>query len=246
VIDRVRYAAVVRLAFLILALSSQVALAGEHDTTFATGFDVAPARVRDVAGYELPPGNQVTHVLVGRFEYSKYVMTGALLMRCNEGDCTWRRAEFGAADAIEVHGVVDLHGAPAAIPNRALRGSGRYTKIPGARAMKFPALVVRTRESKAATTETRVKLYVISLVDSDRGSVVLQDIARERYPSGRGLTRTYRLDKGDTKGALDIVATEQRTLDSDSRCLRPEPTEAVFALDGRHYRPKKLAPNKGC
>lgn len=237
---------------------TRIALAGEHDATFAKAFSVTPAQVHDVAGFELPAGNDATHVLIGRFDHGKYVMTGALLMRCNQTECTWRRAEFGAADSIEVTGIVDLHGAPTPIAGRALtRTIGRYAKVPGARSMKFPVLVVRTRESKKTTgetrsrkqvtgTETRSKLYLISLIDSDRGSVVLMDTAEERSPTGRGFTREYRLDAGDSKGVLDVIAKEQRSIDNDSRCRRPEPTEAVYALEDRHYRTKKFALAKGC
>ncbi len=235
--------------------------AGEHDATFAKAYAVTTAQVHDVAGFELPAGNDATHVVIGRYDNGQYVMTGALVMKCNDpnySECTWRRAEFGAADSVEVAGVVDLHGAPAAIPYRGIaRSSGRYAKIPGARGMKFPVLVVRTRESKQATgetrarkkiegTETRSKLYLISLVDSDRAAVVLMDTAEERSPTGRGYTREYRLDTGDSKGVLDVIAKEQRSIDNDSRCKRPEPTEAVFALEDHHYRTKKYTPARGC
>jgi len=253
-----RYDRRVRLALIFLVVFAAVAHAGEHDATFAKAFSVTVSQVHDVAGFELPAGNDATHVVIGRYDHGKYVMTGALLMKCSDTECTWRRAEFGAADAIEVAGIVDLHGGPTAIPARALtRSSGRYAKVPGARSMKFPAVVIRTRESQQTTnqprprkqvtgTETRARLYLISLIDSDRASVVLMDTAEERLPSGRGFTRSYRLDKGDAKGALDVIAKEQRSLDIDSRCLRPEPTEAVFALEERHYRTKKYALGKGC
>jgi hypothetical protein len=92
--------------------------------------------------------------------------------------------------------------------------------------MKFPALVIRTTEKR------RAMLYLVSLVDSDRAATVLQDTAEER-----GVSRTYKLDKGDTKGALDVIVTER-----DRRCA--DPAEIVFALEDRHYRPKTY--NKRC
>lgn len=243
---------------LVLVALTGIARAGEHDATFAKGFGVTPDKVHDVIGYELPAGNDATHVVIGRYDYGTYVMTGALVMKCDASECTWRKIELGAADAIELAGIADLHGAPASISTRGIaRGSGRYTKVPGARSMKFPVVIISTKESKAATgtsksrkqvagTETRRKIYLISLSESDRGSTVLMDTAEERSPTGRGFVRSYRLDKGDTKGVLDVIAKEQRKIDSDSRCLEPEPTEAVFALEERHYRTKKYTPGKGC
>lgn len=244
-----------RLVVLLVVLVSSTAHA-DHQDTFAKAFSVTRAQVHEVRSFELPPGNDATHVVIGRFDHNKYVMTGAVIMRCSATECTWRRSEFGAADTVEVSGVVDLHGAPTAIPDRNIVNSGN-TKIPGVRGMKFPVLVVRTRESKQATgetrsrkkvegTETRAKLYLISLVDSDRGSVILMDTSEERSPTGRGFTRSYRLDNGDTKGSLDVIAREQRRIDNDSRCLRPAPTEAVYALEDRHYRTKSYTPGKGC
>ena len=123
--------------------------------------------------------------------------------------------------------------------------------------MKFPAVAILTSESSQTTTEnksrkpvtgtaTRKKLYLISLIESDRGSTVLMDTAFERGPTGRGMVRSYRLDKGDSKDALDVIAKEQRKLDNDSRCIEPEPTETVYSLEERHYRTKKYTPGRGC
>lgn len=243
---------------LLLVLMTGIAHAGEHDATFAKGFGVTVDKVHEVVGYELPAGNDATHVVLGRFDDGRYVMTGALVMKCTDRECTWRKIDLGAADAIEITGVVDLHGAPTAISTRAVqRSSGRYTKVPGARSMKFPVAAITTRESTQVTTEnksrkkvtgasTRRKLYLISLVEDDRASTVLMDTIEERGPTGRGMVRSYRLDKGDTKGALDVIAREQRKLDNDSRCLEPEPTEAVYALEERHYRTKRYTPGRGC
>lgn len=243
---------------LALIAMTGIAHAGEHDATFAKGFGVAVDKVHEVVGYELPAGNDATHVILGRFDYGTYVMTGALVMKCGDTECAYRKIDLGAADAIELAGVVDLHGAPTSISTRGIgRSSGRYTKVPGARSMKFPVVAITTRESTKAVAEsksrkqvtgtsTRRKLYLISLVEDDRASTVLMDTIEERGPTGRGMVRSYRLDKGDAKGALDVIAKEQRTLDNDSRCLAPEPTEAVYALEERHYRTKKYTPGRGC
>lgn len=205
-------------ALLVLLVLAGTAHAGEHDALFAKAFGAT--LVRDVERLELPAGNDATHVMIGRFDAGKYAMTGALIMKC-EPDCTWRRIEFGAADAVEVHGIVDLHGPPTALPNRVVRGP----KIPGARAMKFPALVVRTREGKS-----RTKVYLVSLVDGDRASVVFMETAEDR-----NVSRSFRLETGDTKGVLDVVM-------KDGRCS--EPTEQIYVLEDRHYRTKKYTPGK--
>lgn len=244
------------------AWSTGVAHAGPHDDTFAKGFGVGVAQVHDVVGYELPPGNDATHLLIGRFDAGPYTMTGALVMTCTDTECALRRAEFGAADRVELLGVYDLQGSPTSLGLRGLPATGgRYTKVPGARAMKFPVVAIATRESKPGTARTRAgkqvdgsehrsKLYLITLLDSDRGSVVLMDTSESRSPAGRGFRRTYRLDRSDpkaTRGPLDLIAKEQRSIDRDSRCLEPEPSDIVFVLEERHYRPKPTPPGKpGC
>jgi hypothetical protein len=148
--------------------------------------------------------------------------------------------------------VIDLEGEPGPISSaRRTPSAERYTKLPG-RKLEWPVLVVRTIERKPATGETRshrkvsghetrTRMYMISLAADDRASVVLQDTADERYPSGRGATRSYRLERGDSKTSLEIIATEQRHLDRDSRCRRPEPT-----IKGRHYKQVGHAEPTGC
>jgi len=244
------------LACCVALCGSALAHAGEHDAAFAQHHGVKPTEVREVAGYELPAGGDFTHVLIGRYDHAPYVMTGAVLLRCDPTECQGRRADFGAADTIDVLGVIDLEGAPRPFPSRALGRGARYTKLPG-KAPKWPALVVRTTERKAATSttrsgklvtgnEARARLYVISLAAIDRASVILQDTLDERYPSGAGTTTTYRLERGESKTGLEIIATEQRHLDRDSRCLRPEPIELRFTLDGRHYRAVAPPERTGC
>jgi hypothetical protein len=219
-----------------LLLIARVAIAGEHDATFAKTFGVAESAVRDVVGYELPAGNDTTHVLIGRADQ----MTGAVFRTCDATQCADRRVEFGVADAIELNGIVDLHGAPVPFPNRALPGG----KVPGAERMKFPAIVIRARES-TKDKKRRVKLYVISLVEADRASTVLQDTAEEIGANGRGVVRTYKLEAlkdlpKDAPKPLDIVATERR---KPQTC---EPTEQRFTLEEHHYRTKSYTPGKGC
>lgn len=226
----------VRLLIAIVLASARLAVAGEHEAVFAKTFGVAESAVHDVAGYELPAGNDTTHVVIGRAER----MTGAVLLTCDATQCAGRRVELGTADAVELNGIVDLHGTPGPLPSRAIAPG----KLAGAQRMKFPALVIRVRET---TKKRRVKLYVISLVEADRASTVLQDTAEELGPDGRGFVRSYKLEpaKGgkdtakDGAAPLDIVATERRKPTCD-------PTEQRFTLEEHHYRTKSYTPGKNC
>ena len=248
-----------RLAIALVIVATTRARGESLDATFAYYHEVQTSQVQDVVGYELPPGGDFTHVLVGRVQHAGYATTGVVVMRC-DSQCQGRRADFGSADAIQLSGVVDLMGAPAYVPAIKLPGiRGQYTKIAGDKPKpRWPALVVRTLESKEAVDHTRSgktvtgkerrsQIYFISLAAEDRASVVLQDTSDERYPSGRGASRTYRLERGASRTLLDVVATEQREIDSDSRCLRPKPTQHKFALDSRHFKAVGLgAPTRGC
>lgn len=208
-----------RSALALLAMTG-IAHAGD-DEVFAKAFGAT--RAHDVARFELPAGNQATHVMVGRFDAGKTAMTGALVMTCKDA-CTWQRTEFGIADAVEVAGIVDLQGAPAAIPITGVRG----TKVRGARSMKFPVIAIVTREAGGK----RRKLYLISLVEADRGSLVLMETIEE----AGSYRRSFRLATGETKGVLDLVALERRRGCDDG--------ELVYALEEHHFRTKKVTPGK--
>ncbi len=208
------------LALLAMAGSAQ---AGEHEATFATAFGVGVDKVAGVTRFELPAGNQATHVMIGRFGTA----TGALVMTCAD-TCTWQRADFGTAESIALAGIVDLNGVPMAIPTRGLSG----TKVPGRRAMKFPAAVVVTREAAGK----RRKLYLLSLLEADRGSLVLMETIEERASGNRGYRRTFQLDKGETKGTLELIVKEQRTGCEDG--------ELIYVLEEHHFRTRKVTLGK--
>jgi hypothetical protein len=253
----VRYDRVMRLAVMLLLATSGVALAGEHDATFAQQQGVAVDRVRGVHGFELPRGLDYTHALTGRFEHGEYTMAGVVLLACDTTQCQARRVGFGATDEIEILGVVDLEGAPGPLPTRRYLPAGRYRKLPGRGQMKFPVLAVQTTESrqadgmlksgkKIAGKETRTRLHLISLVEADRASVVLHDTSDVRYPSGSGSSRTYRLERGEKAGPLELIATKVRHTAHDDRCRRPPPVEIRFRRDGRHFREIPAGHPPGC
>lgn len=248
---------------LALLLAAPVAHAGPDDAVFARSLDVRADQVSDVRRHVLPSGGHYTHVLVGRYVYREYVMGAVVLQRCVAGDCQGRKVTVGATDQVDVLGLVDLEGKPTPIPASRVLGDVR-----GTGKERFPVLAVRSTESREGTArlksrrevtgkETRARLYLISLVEADRASVVLQDTSLDRDAAGAGMSRGYRLEppaadpakpaKGKpAPGPLELVATEQRELPRDSRCLRPKPVELRFALDGRHFRQITTPERTGC
>ncbi|MEO8704261.1 MAG: hypothetical protein ABI867_29680 [Kofleriaceae bacterium] len=241
-----------RLVFAMAMLHASIAGAGEYDATFAKLHEVEPARVHDVVGYRLPPGGDFTDVAVGRYDYKTWVMAGVALMRCDGSQCRGQHTGFGAADTVEILGVVDLMGQPANVPQHRVSGD----KVPGGRA-KWPVLVIRATESKPATgtgksgremtgKATVARTYFISLAAEDRGNAIWQETSEDVGPTGRGMRRSYKLVRGESKTTLDLIAVEQREIDRDSRCMRPDPVEIKLVLDGRHFKQIGFPVKKGC
>jgi hypothetical protein len=77
-------------------------------------------------------------------------------------------------------------------------------------------------------TETRTRLYLISLAPDDRASVVLQDTAVEKLPRGTSFQRTYKLAKPETGKLLEVIATER-----SSHCSKP--VDVRFKRYGNHF-----------
>jgi hypothetical protein len=228
-------------ALLALTAFAGVAYAGEPKepaAQFATELGVAPTAVHDVAGFEIAVPD-FTHVLLGKFDPAS---SAVAIVTC-QTECLGRRIDLGTVDALDLLGVYDLQGEPTAIGGRIAPRDG-YVKAGGSKKMKFPVLAVRARESKTETItkngrtttrkETRAKLYLISLVEADRGSIVfMDDIATQA--GNKSLSRSFRLDKSEAKGStnLDLLITETTT--------GKQPTctpEIRFTLEEHHYRPK--------
>lgn len=229
---------------------------------FAAWFDVKPDAVRDIAGFELPAGGDYTHVLVGRFQRGEHLLGGGLILRCDAKQCQGARIWLQAADRAEVYGLVDLNGAPGPLPARAqYGGTSWYRKLDGkglpARPA-WPAIVFHTETARQTTggsrfrgtvtgTERRGRIVVVSLLRADeRSPRVLDEHVIERYPSGAGTTTTFRTERGSSKDALDLVGREQRHLDSDSRCRRPDPVDVRYVMKGRRYERAALPARAGC
>jgi hypothetical protein len=240
------------IAVCLLLLHASTAGAGDYKNLFAKFHDVEPTAVHDVVGYTLPGGGGFTDVAVGRYDYKTYTMAGVALMRCDASECRGQHTGFGASDTVEVLGVIDLMGQPASVPSSRVHGD----KLPGGKA-KWPVLVVRTTESKEATGKAksgsvmkgkhrRARTYFISLAAEDRGTTIWQETSEEFGATGSGMKRSYKLVRGESKTTLELVATEQREIDRDSRCLRPAPVEIKYKLDGRHFKQDGFPDRKGC
>ena len=214
---------VVAAAIAVILTITQVAEATPaYADAFAELHEQPVGQVHNIVGYTLPGGGDFTHVAVGTYDVQKWTMTGVVLLVCTASQCSGRRTGLGSADRIEVLGVIDLGGEPAALPASPVRGE----RLGGAKA-KFPALVVRTTEKAAR------KLFIISLVDADRGSVIWQDTA-----STAGMRRSYRTEKSEEPNAtaLDIIATEKSL-----RC-KTGPIEQRFKPSGHHYKTIEMPP----
>ncbi len=224
----------------VLAATGHVAHAGWAESTFATMTSVAETEVREVADWELPAGSYYQHALVGRYQRGELVHGAVVLLHCDTKQCTGPRAWLQGD--IEVLGTIDLAGAPAAFPTSPLHP--RYAKL--ARA-KWPALLVRATTAQTMTTksytmkdvtgtERRSELHVLSLAKSDTPQL-LNEVVDHHYPTGAGVSVTFALAKGTSKRALDIVATEQRSIDRELACIPPDPTTTRYTLvDGRYQR----------
>jgi hypothetical protein len=243
-----------------------VARAGDQSETFAHFFQVDPKTVDDVRGFELPKAAGYTHLLVGRFATSgAHRQNGAVFMRCDARQCTGTRVYLEVNAELHVIGVVDLSGAPTALrtTNELRRASRLYApiaRIGAGKRLSRPAVVFETRRSEVRTgstrwrkevtgTERRHHLIIVPLRagKDERLHRVFRETTVDRGLSGAGTTTSYRLERGKTKRALDIVATEQRHLDNLSMCLRPDPTEHRFVLkDGRYQRDLGLDLPGGC
>jgi hypothetical protein len=78
----------------------------------------------------------------------------------------------------------------------------------------------------------------VSLRKTDeRRPEILELSTVDLYPSGAGTTTSYTLARGSQRAALDIVGSEQRHLDHESACIRPDPVEVRYVYeDGRYQR----------
>ena len=176
--------------------------------------------VHDVVGYALPSGDY-TRALAGRYDADKSVIAGVVL--CSSTACI--RIGFAAADAIVVLGVVDLKGAPVALPEGQM---SRY--LTDHQPMGIPALVVKTTVAKAGERHATVLAL-------HGGARMFPGSFEDGHAEGGGSSTTYRLERGKSKATLARVAAEQRRLSKrHSHGLQPKPTEARYELVDGHFQ----------
>ncbi|MBZ0237935.1 MAG: hypothetical protein K8M05_36820 [Deltaproteobacteria bacterium] len=227
-------------------------------TTLAQFFAIEEANVTKATGYRLAGVRDYTEVIVGAYTQNGHEQRVVALLRCGPRVCKGARVWLGPHET-DLLGLVDLAGAPGPLGGGRIDARSSWTTLGGGRKkLRFPVLVFETRDRKVATgrsrfreavtgTEAHHDLVLVSLRRSDERSPKIATLPTvDLYPSGAGTTATYTLAKGSQRAALDIVATEQRYLDRDLACIKPEPVEARYVLvKGRYARVDPLL-RKGC
>ncbi|MGN6108058.1 MAG: hypothetical protein ACTHU0_23325 [Kofleriaceae bacterium] len=245
----------------VLALCALSAPAHADLVDQVVGWQQIPrAKVREVWGYAMPAGSEITHVLIARHVRpgtTDRIDTSVGLLRCDDHQCTGRSAPISSGDDVEVLGLIDLEGAPGPLPTSSLpRERNVYHTLSASPHARWPALVLRHGRVERATTTSRrggkvtgtyehSRITVISL-DPRGDQIVFAEDTERRDPTGAGFTRTVRLARRVGNGPLDLIVREQRHLERTSRCLRPEPTETTWRLDDRRYAAKGLPERRGC
>jgi hypothetical protein len=255
-------------AILLVACAIGSARAESQPELFAHFFSVAATDVKDVAGYRAPAGVDVTHILFGHFYEgaARQLVPGVVLLRCDERECRGRQVWLHPLDAeIEIQGLVDLREPGPLGESRGLERPRPGAWIELARDVHpphrwgWPALAIALRKRTAETTSSRFggqvkgvrreeELLVLSLRAADEERPELLRAPRvDLYPTGAGATTSYRLVRGGGD-ALDLVATEQREIESRSHCLRPAPVEYRLVLANGRYERRRSEPSSppGC
>ncbi len=241
--------------------SPRPAAAGGAKTLLASFFNVDETKIKSASGYRVTGVAAYTHIAIG-----SYQDTGGreqrivALAKCDDHRCTGQRVWLGAFES-HLHGIVDLAGKPGPLRGTEVRASRDdwTTSLPlPAKRTKFPALVIEIRDEEPGEGTTRFggtysgterhhHLLVVSLRKADEKVPTVARLSTEdTYPAGGGTSTSYRLEKGKQR-ALDIVGSEQRHLQKDSRCRRPEPVEVRYVLkDGRYEHFDAMLGRSGC
>lgn len=218
--------------------------------TFATFFQVAPADVTKVAGFELPGGMHYTHLLIGQYTENGHAQNAIALMRCNSQQCTAQPVWIDPDSDVDTLGVVDL-ASPGKVSELAVVDPPHdnwYGTLAGKGRRKWPALVVRTRHQEATTSSgphgsasgihATDHLILVSLAAADaKAAKVFDEVERDVYPTGDGVSVVFRLDRrAGKRKPVDVVGTVQRRLDHWSGCLEPEPFERRYIATKRRFQ----------
>jgi hypothetical protein len=217
------------------------------------------SKVTAAHGVRLEGVRDYQQMVVGTYKQGEWDMHVVVLMRCGRTLCHGYRVAVGNAP-FELRGLVDLAGKPGALGDGAhvsLRDNW-HTRLSG-KGLKFPALVVTTRDEKITTggsrfrgevrgSERHHKLLVISLRKSEEKMPRVAELSTmDLYPSGAGRTASFTLVRGKQRGALDIREVEQRHIDSDMACIAPDPVEYTWCFkSGRYSKFDDVLGRAGC
>ena len=238
---------------LLLCLLAAPAAADSVKAEFAKGMRIEESAILDVQDFSLKAG-PYHRAIVGRFEQGEYTVAGAVLTWCDRKEQCWLAREWlRSADEVEVLGLVDLGGAAAKFPTHGITKYERKAlSMPKA---KWPALLVRMTERKNTTTSSRyggsktgthrrVELAVLSLaIEDTRNPAVMRETVDEHWPTGAGHYTSLEVTKPG-----ELLAIEQRDLESTSMCIRPKPTTTryVFDKETRRFKEAGLPARTGC
>lgn len=243
-----------------LVCAPALAAADGAKTTLATFFAIDEAKVTKATSYRLAGVTDYTDIVVGAYTENGHEQRVVALLRCGPRVCKGARVWLGAYET-DFLGLEDLggKGGPLGRGHPIDARTGWNTTLTGpSKKLRFPVLVFESRDAKVTTgssrwrkevtgTERHQELMIVSLrkADEQRPKIIALSTV-DLYPSGAGTTTSYTLTKGSQRAALDIVGSEQRHLDNESACRRPDPVEVRYVY--KHGRYEKFDPllRPGC
>lgn len=217
--------------------------------------------VTEAITYRLAGVTDYTEVIVGTYSEHGRDQHVLALLRCGARTCTRVARAWIGPHPFRLLGLADLNGKPGPLSNDEevkARASWQVTLTGPTRKLRWPVLVVETRNEEAATGETRWgkkvngterhnELLLFSLRKAESGGPQVVRLSTvDLWATGAGTTTSYSLARGTRKDALDIVGSEQRHLDSDSACLPPDPVEVRYVYKDGRYQDVRSLQMTGC
>lgn len=246
---------------LFLVCAPALALADGAKGRLASVFAIDESVVTEAITYRLAGVTDYTEIIVGTYTEHGRDQHVVTFLRCGTRTCTTVAREWIGPHPFRLLGLADLNGKPGPLGNGAeikARRSWEVTLAGPTKKLRWPVLVVETHSEEAGTGETRWgkkvsgterhdELILFSLKKADHGGARIVRLPTvDLWPTGAGTTTSYSLARGTRKGALDIVGSEQRHLDNDSACMKPDPVEVRYVYkDGRYTQVDSLFP-RGC
>jgi hypothetical protein len=248
---------------ILLALLCAPALADadEEKARLATVFALDESVVTEAIAYRLAGVRGYTEVIVGTYTANGRDQHIIAFLRCGTRTCTTVARDSIGPYPFRILGLADLNGKPGPLGNGRevkARRSWEVTLRGPTPKLRWPVLVIETRDEQAATGETRWgkkmsgterhdELILYSLKKTRaRGAQLLRLPTVDLWPTGAGTTTSYSLARGTRKDALDIVGSEQRHLDNDSACREPKPVEVRYVYKGGRFEQIDPLRTSGC